>query len=147
MSTKLEKLLNKNLRVVPNFPIKGIMFQDIFSLIEKPQLLLSRAAQPKHVRRAVSPFVHLELLAVALLTVPAEWRYLARRRTANTAGGISAIPRFGWKSIAILEHRTTLLRGPPGAAILHRHTASDPDHGSKRALRTNRLMTGPGQPK
>ena len=39
MSTKLEKLLNKNLRVVPNFPIKGIMFQDIFSLIEKPKLL------------------------------------------------------------------------------------------------------------
>ena len=39
MNTKLEKLLNKNLRVVPNFPKKGIMFQDIFSLIEKPKLL------------------------------------------------------------------------------------------------------------
>ena len=39
MSAKLEKLLNENLRVVPNFPKKGIMFQDIFSLIEKPKLL------------------------------------------------------------------------------------------------------------
>ncbi len=39
MSTKLENLLRKNLRVVPNFPKKGIMFQDIFSVIEKPTLL------------------------------------------------------------------------------------------------------------
>ena len=39
MSNKLEKLLRNNLRVVPNFPKKGIMFQDIFSLIEKPKLL------------------------------------------------------------------------------------------------------------
>ena len=39
MKNKLEILLKKNLRVVPNFPKKGIMFQDIFSLIEKPELL------------------------------------------------------------------------------------------------------------
>ena len=39
MKSQLEILLKKNLRVVPNFPKKGIMFQDIFSLIEKPELL------------------------------------------------------------------------------------------------------------
>ena len=39
MKNQLEILLKKNLRVVPNFPKKGIMFQDIFSLIEKPRLL------------------------------------------------------------------------------------------------------------
>jgi len=39
MSSNLEKLLKKNLRVIPNFPKKGIMFQDIFSIIEKPHLL------------------------------------------------------------------------------------------------------------
>ena len=39
MKNQLEILLKKNLRVVPNFPKKGIMFQDIFSLIEKPELL------------------------------------------------------------------------------------------------------------
>ncbi len=39
MSSNLEKLLKKNLRVIPNFPKKGIMFQDIFSILEKPRLL------------------------------------------------------------------------------------------------------------
>ena len=39
MNSNLEKLLQKSLRVVPNFPKKGIMFQDIFSLIGKPRLL------------------------------------------------------------------------------------------------------------
>ena len=39
MKNELENLLKKNLRVIPNFPKKGIMFQDIFSLIGKPHLL------------------------------------------------------------------------------------------------------------
>ena len=39
MKNQLEILLKRNLRVIPNFPKKGIMFQDIFSLIEKPELL------------------------------------------------------------------------------------------------------------
>jgi len=39
MKNELENLLKKNLRVIPNFPKKGIMFQDIFSLIAKPHLL------------------------------------------------------------------------------------------------------------
>ena len=39
MNKSLEKLLKNNLTVVPNFPKKGIMFQDIFSLIGKPELL------------------------------------------------------------------------------------------------------------
>ncbi len=39
MSSKLENLLQQNIRVVADFPKKGIMFQDIFSLIAKPELL------------------------------------------------------------------------------------------------------------
>ncbi len=39
MNNKLSALLKNNLRVIPNFPKKGIMFQDIFSLIENPTLL------------------------------------------------------------------------------------------------------------
>ena len=39
MKNQLAILLKRNLRVIPNFPKKGIMFQDIFSLIEKPELL------------------------------------------------------------------------------------------------------------
>ena len=39
MNNKLSTLLKNNLRVIPNFPKKGIMFQDIFSLIENPTLL------------------------------------------------------------------------------------------------------------
>ena len=39
MNNKLIIQLKDNLRVIPNFPKKGIMFQDIFSLIENPVLL------------------------------------------------------------------------------------------------------------
>ena len=39
MATKLQNLLEKNLSVIPNFPKKGIMFQDIFSLTKKPKIL------------------------------------------------------------------------------------------------------------
>ena len=39
MNNKLTTKLKDNLRVIPNFPKKGIMFQDIFSLIEDPVLL------------------------------------------------------------------------------------------------------------
>ena len=39
MNNKLITQLKDNLRVIPNFPKKGIMFQDIFSLIENPVLL------------------------------------------------------------------------------------------------------------
>ena len=39
MANKLTTQLKNNLRVIPNFPKKGIMFQDIFSLIENPTLL------------------------------------------------------------------------------------------------------------
>ena len=39
MKNELENLLKKNIRVIPDFPKKGIMFQDIFSLIAKPHLL------------------------------------------------------------------------------------------------------------
>jgi|TARA_B100001996_G_C18565651_1_gene556390 adenine phosphoribosyltransferase len=34
-----EKFLKSKIRVIPNFPKKGIMFQDIFSLIENPKSL------------------------------------------------------------------------------------------------------------
>ena len=36
MATALEKLLFKKLKVIPNFPKKGIQFQDIFSLVSDP---------------------------------------------------------------------------------------------------------------
>ena len=39
MANRLTTQLKNNLRVIPNFPKKGIMFQDIFSLIENPTLL------------------------------------------------------------------------------------------------------------
>ena len=39
MANKLITQLKNNLRIIPNFPKKGIMFQDIFSLIENPTLL------------------------------------------------------------------------------------------------------------
>ena len=39
MNNKLITQLKDNLRVIPDFPKKGIMFQDIFSLIENPVLL------------------------------------------------------------------------------------------------------------
>ena len=39
MNKSLEKHLKDHLRVVPDFPKKGIMFQDIFSLVEQPVLL------------------------------------------------------------------------------------------------------------
>ena len=39
MNNKLIIQLKNYLRVIPNFPKKGIMFQDIFSLIENPALL------------------------------------------------------------------------------------------------------------
>ena len=39
MNNKLIIQLKNYLRVIPNFPKKGIMFQDIFSLIENPVLL------------------------------------------------------------------------------------------------------------
>ncbi len=34
----ITKILKKNINVIPNFPKKGIMFQDIFSLIGKPKI-------------------------------------------------------------------------------------------------------------
>ena len=36
MASALEKLLLKKLKVIPNFPKKGIQFQDIFSLVSDP---------------------------------------------------------------------------------------------------------------
>ena len=39
MNKELSNKLKKSIRVIPNFPKKGIMFQDIFSLIEKPELM------------------------------------------------------------------------------------------------------------
>jgi len=36
MASTLEKLLLKKLKVIPNFPKKGIQFQDIFSLVSDP---------------------------------------------------------------------------------------------------------------
>tara|TARA_Y100000817_G_C16848346_1_gene540998 strand:+ start:286 stop:828 length:543 start_codon:yes stop_codon:yes gene_type:complete len=37
MATALEKLLLKKLKVIPDFPKKGIQFQDIFSLVSDPK--------------------------------------------------------------------------------------------------------------
>ena len=34
----IAEILKKNIKVIPNFPKKGIMFQDIFSLIGKPRV-------------------------------------------------------------------------------------------------------------
>ena len=39
LNKELSNKLKKSIRVIPNFPKKGIMFQDIFSLIEKPELM------------------------------------------------------------------------------------------------------------
>ena len=39
MATKLQNLLEKNLSITSDFPKKGIMFQDIFSLTRKPKIL------------------------------------------------------------------------------------------------------------
>ena len=39
MNKNLQKKLKEEIRVIPDFPLKGIMFQDIFSLIENPSLL------------------------------------------------------------------------------------------------------------
>jgi len=39
LNKELSNKLKKSIRVIPNFPKKGIMFQDIFSLIEKPKIL------------------------------------------------------------------------------------------------------------
>jgi adenine phosphoribosyltransferase len=36
---RTEKFLKNKIRVIPNFPKKGIMFQDIFSLVEDPKSL------------------------------------------------------------------------------------------------------------
>tara|TARA_Y100000816_G_scaffold200598_1_gene147321 strand:+ start:2346 stop:2885 length:540 start_codon:yes stop_codon:yes gene_type:complete len=36
--SKTSKLISKNIRVIKNFPKKGILFQDIFSLTEKPMI-------------------------------------------------------------------------------------------------------------
>ena len=39
MLNKIESLLRKKIRVIKDFPKKGIMFQDVFSLIEDPKTL------------------------------------------------------------------------------------------------------------
>jgi adenine phosphoribosyltransferase len=39
LNKNLQKKLKEEIRVIPDFPLKGIMFQDIFSLIENPSLL------------------------------------------------------------------------------------------------------------
>lgn len=39
MNKILQKKLEKKIRVIPDFPIKGIMFQDIFSITENPKLV------------------------------------------------------------------------------------------------------------
>ena len=39
MINNTEKFLKNKIRVIPNFPKKGIMFQDIFSLTENPKSL------------------------------------------------------------------------------------------------------------
>tara|TARA_B100000586_G_C20038925_1_gene396698 strand:- start:129 stop:668 length:540 start_codon:yes stop_codon:yes gene_type:complete len=36
---KITEIIKKNIRVIPNFPKKGIQFQDIFSLTEKGKIL------------------------------------------------------------------------------------------------------------
>ncbi len=39
MNKILQKILKKEIRVIPDFPIKGIMYQDIFSITENPKTL------------------------------------------------------------------------------------------------------------
>ncbi|MDG2159588.1 MAG: adenine phosphoribosyltransferase [Gammaproteobacteria bacterium] len=38
MNKSLQKKLEKEIRVIPDFPLKGVMFQDIFSITENPKL-------------------------------------------------------------------------------------------------------------
>ena len=53
MNKELSNKLKKSIRVIPNFPKKGIMFQDIFSLIEKPKLL-------KQIQKEISKIIKKE---------------------------------------------------------------------------------------
>ena len=39
MNDKLKKQLEKKIRVIPNFPKKGILFQDITSITDDQKLL------------------------------------------------------------------------------------------------------------
>ena len=39
MNKRLQNKLEKEIRVIPDFPIKGILFQDIFSITENPKIL------------------------------------------------------------------------------------------------------------
>ena len=38
MNKNLQKKLQEQIRVIPDFPLKGIMFQDVFSITENPKL-------------------------------------------------------------------------------------------------------------
>jgi adenine phosphoribosyltransferase len=53
LNKELSNKLKKSIRVIPNFPKKGIMFQDIFSLIEKPKLL-------KQIQKEISKIIKKE---------------------------------------------------------------------------------------
>ena len=53
MNKELSNKLKKSIRVIPNFPKKGIMFQDIFSLIEKPKLM-------KQIQKEISKIIKKE---------------------------------------------------------------------------------------
>tara|TARA_Y100000996_G_scaffold140215_1_gene107075 strand:- start:100 stop:642 length:543 start_codon:yes stop_codon:yes gene_type:complete len=59
MNKSLEKHLKDHLRVMPDFPKKGIMFQDIFSLVEQPVLLkkiideISKVVKKKKITKIV----------------------------------------------------------------------------------------------
>ena len=59
MNKSLEKHLKDHLRVIPDFPKKGIMFQDIFSLVEQPTLLkkiineISKVVKKKKITKIV----------------------------------------------------------------------------------------------
>jgi len=39
LNKRLQNKLEKEIRVIPDFPIKGILFQDIFSITENPKIL------------------------------------------------------------------------------------------------------------